>query len=117
MNEQEDFDKEECPFFSLENGNVIYEIHLDLLQSDSPHPFGIIKVREEDTQEVIFKVEVEEVIVNIVKFFGNKNSISQNDISYFIDRNEKDKLEMNFFGSFGDIKIDESSNLVYNANL
>lgn len=116
MKEQEVIEKEELPFFSMEDGNVIYEIHLDLSQPDSPHPFGVIKIKQDDAKEVSFEVEVEEIIVNMIKFFGNKKTISQRDISYFFDRNEKGKREINFFGSFGDIKIDEVSNLVYNAN-
>lgn len=117
MNEKENIEKEGDLFFSMEYDNVICEIHLDTTDSDTFYPYGIIKVIGKDLQEINFKVEVEVVVVNIVKFFGNKNTLSLNDISYFIERNDKDKLEMNFFGIFGDIKIDESSNLVYNANL
>ncbi len=117
MNEKENIEKEEDLFFSVENGTGVYEIHLDSTKPNSPSPYGIIKVKGKELEEVISKVDVEEVVVNIVKFFGNKKTISTNDISYYIDKNDKDKVEICFFGIFGDIKIDESSNLIYNSNL
>jgi len=89
MTEEELIEKKEGPFFSFENEKVVYEIYLDSPDSENPYPYGLIRIIGEDFEKASFKVDVEEVIVNIVKFFGNKNQISKNDISYFINKNDK----------------------------
>lgn len=117
MYENENIEKKDNLFFSMELKNITYEIHLDSSDEDNPIPYGVAKVLNEGTdEEVSFRIEVEEVIINIVKIFGNKGPVLKQDISFFLDRNKREKLQMNFFGSWGDLKIDEVSNLEYVAN-
>jgi hypothetical protein len=114
MNEIERVEEKRNVFFSIRIGNIAYDLYLDSNQEGDELPQGQATVLGEDDEEISkFDVDVEDIVVNIAKFFGYKGKISKEGISYFILENSNGKKEMNFFGEFGVLKIDEKSNLEY----
>lgn len=114
MNEIECNDENRDIYFSIQIKNIVYDLYLDPDQDDKALPLGQATVIGEDSEIISeFEVKVEEIIVKIVKFFGYKGHISKKGISYFVEENAKGKNEMNFFGEFGFLKIDEKGNLEY----
>lgn len=114
MNEIESNDENRNVYFSIQIKNVVYDLYIDPDQGDNALPLGQATVLGEDSEEISeFEVKVEEIIVKIVRFFGYKGKVSKKGISYFVEQNAKGKNEMNFFGEFGFLKIDEKGNLAY----
>ena len=114
MNEIESNEGNKNIYFSIQIENIVYDLFIDPDQGDKALPLGQATLLGEDGEEISeFDIKVEEIIVKIVRFFGYKGKVSKKGISYFVEENAKGKNEMNFFGEFGFLKIDEKGNLEY----
>jgi len=65
-------------------------------------------------------VSIEEVIKHMVKFFGYHEEITDDSITYDIEKdinkNGEEKITMRFYGPFGSLMMDNRQNLVYSTH-
>ncbi len=105
----------ETLFFQMEVDDIEYEIHIGENGNGELLPYGIIHNNTELTGR---QVDIEQLVGRIVYIFGYKKKIPVGEVSFVIDNitvRGKEKREIAFYGPFGSLRIDESSDLLYDT--
>lgn len=102
-------------FFQMEVDDIKYEIHIGEDENGELLPYGIIN---DNTELPGRQVDIEQLVGRIVYIFGYKKKIPVGKFSFVIDNitvRGKEKREIAFYGPFGSLRIDESSDLQYDT--
>jgi len=112
--------QEDTPFFIMDVKDVKYEIYTHENGDGIIFPYGVVHVSGENTEILKVHVDIEELVINIVRQFGFKEDIQKEDVGYTVERQNvkgKSKVIMDFHGPFGSLQIDEVSNLKYDTQV
>ncbi len=112
--------QEDTPFFTMDVKDVKYEIYTHEDEKGSISPHGVVHVSDENKEVLKVHVDIEELVINIVRQFGFKDDFDKRDVRYNVEREErngKSKVIMTFYGPFGSLQIDEVSNLKYDTTV